>query len=167
MQAKPIIRPAIQADLETVCQIYNEGIDDRIATFETNHRAPKDVAPWLDYPQPFIVIEKNDRVLGWAAGSSYSARECYAGIVSFSIYIAREARGQGLGQPLLAGFIAACEEAGFWKIVSRIFPENVASLAPCKKLGFRVVGTYEKHAKLDGEWRDAVVVERLLEGNLS
>jgi len=96
------------------------------------------------------------------AASSYGPRECYAGVAEFSIYVATQAQGRGIGKALMSAFIPACTEAGFWKLLSRIFPENKASLGLCHQFGFREVGIFEKHAQLDGIWRDVVIVECLL-----
>jgi L-amino acid N-acyltransferase YncA len=113
-----------------------------------------------------LVAEAEGGVMGWVAASAYRPRECYAGIAEFSVYVAAEARGRRIGDALMAAFLPACENAGVWKVLSRIFPENTASLALCARHGFRRVGVYERHGRLDGEWRDVVIVERLLEANL-
>lgn len=157
------VRPADLADADRIAAIYNEGIFDRIATFETRERTREEVAAWLGDPHyPVLVSQLNGEVIAWAAASSYRPRECYSGIAEFSIYVAREARGHGVGRPLLEAFLAACEAAGFWKVVSRVFPENLASRALLTACGFREVGVYENHAMLDGEWRDVIIVERLI-----
>lgn len=161
------IRPAIAGDLAAVAAIYNEGIRGRTATFETTERTPEDLAGWLEVPMPFLVAERWDGrggfdVVGWVHASPYRPRACYAGIGDFSVYVGSIARRQGIGHALMTAFVPACQAAGLWKLVSRIFPENVASLALCERHGFRVVGTYEKHGKLDGVWRDVVVVERMI-----
>jgi len=109
-----------------------------------------------------VVVERDGAVLAWASASVYRPRECYAGIGEFSVYVAREARGEGLGRAALEALIAESERRGLWKLVSRIFPENAASLALCRSLGFREVGTYRRHGRLDGEWKDVVIVELLL-----
>jgi L-amino acid N-acyltransferase YncA len=101
-------------------------------------------------------------VIAWASAHPYRDRAAYLGIGEFSIYVARDRRGRGLGRIALEALIAECEARGYWKLVSRIFPENVASLTLCRSLGFREVGVYRRHGKLDGEWRDCVIVERLL-----
>ncbi len=105
--------------------------------------------------------------MGWIAASSYRPRACYAGVAEFSVYVRGSCRGHGTGDALMAAFLPACEEAGLWKLVSRIFPENAASLALCKRHGFREVGVYERHAQLEGVWRDVMIVERLLEVSLT
>lgn len=158
------IREARHSDAAAIAEIYNQGIEERIATFETRLRTPADIKPWLgEVRHPVLVAESDGVVAGWVAASTYRPRECYAGVAEFSIYIASEQRGKGLGSVLMASFIPACEAAGLWKLVSRIFPENTASRALCRKFGFREVGLYKKHARLDDAWRDVVIVERLLE----
>ena len=104
---------------------------------------------------------------GWAGLSSYRARACYAGIAEFSIYLDRNARGRGIGRQLLAALVDAARGRGYWKLVSRVFPANAASRALCRACGFREVGVYEKHAQLDGQWMDVVIVERLIPENLT
>ena len=101
-------------------------------------------------------------MIAFASTSTYRPRECYAGVAEFSVYVAPAARGQGAGRLALQALLSAAEQAGFWKLVSRVFLENPASRALLRGLGFREVGVYEKHGKLDGVWRDVVIVERLL-----
>jgi L-amino acid N-acyltransferase YncA len=126
-----------------------------------------DVLPWLgEARHPVLIAESAGEVVGWISASTYRPRECYAGIAEFSVYVAGEARGRGVGDALMAAFLPACEATGLWKVLSRIFPENTASLRLCARHGFRQVGTYERHGKLDGNWRDVVIVERLLGSSL-
>jgi len=155
-------RPAKPEDAEAIARIYNQGIEDRVATFETRMRSAGDVLAWFDGVHPIVVVEEGNDVIAFASTSSYRARECYAGIAETSVYVARSFRRRGAGSFALLALIQAAQQAGFWKLVSRIFPENVASRALVRELGFREVGIYEKHGKLDGEWRDVVIVERLL-----
>jgi phosphinothricin acetyltransferase len=155
-------RCASPADAEAIARIYNEGILDRVATFETRLRTPDDVREWFDGRHPIVVVENGGEVLAFAATSEYRPRECYAGIAEFSVYVAREARRRGAGRCALDALIRAAAAAGFWKLVSRIFVENEASIALCRALGFRVVGIYYKHGQLDGTRRDVAIVERLL-----
>lgn len=157
-----IARRMAVADCEAIARIYNEGIDDRIATFETRHRAAADIAAWLDQRYPVVVVTDGEAVVAFASTSAYRPRACYDGIAEFSVYVARSARGQGAGRLAMTALIEAAERAGFWKLVSRVFTENTASLRLLHRVGFRDVGIYEKHAKLDGVWRDVVIVERLL-----
>jgi L-amino acid N-acyltransferase YncA len=156
-------RAARPDDAEAIARIYNEGsIEDRLATFETEARSAEDVGAWLDSGVLVVVEDDAGAIAGWASASEYRPREAYAGVREFSIYVARPARGQGFGRAALQALIDDCEARGFWKLVSRVFPENEASLALCRSLGFREVGVYRRHGKLDGEWRDVVIVERLL-----
>ena len=155
-------RAATPDDAEAIARIYNEGIQDRVATFETRARSAEDVRAWFDGVHPMIVIEDSKRVVAFASTSTYRPRECYAGIAETSVYVSRSYRGRGAGRMALEALIEAACGAGFWKLLSRIFPENTASRALVRKLGFREVGIYEKHGRLDGIWRDVVIVERLL-----
>jgi L-amino acid N-acyltransferase YncA len=162
-----LIRPARLDDSSTIAAIYNQGIRGRQSTFETRERTAQDIEGWFsDARFPLLVAEWDGRVVGWVHASSYRARDCYAGIAEFSVYVASDAHGRGIGLALMAAFLTACDTAGFWKLVSRIFPENTASRALCARTGFREVGIYEKHAQLDGIWRDVVIVERLIPSNL-
>jgi phosphinothricin acetyltransferase len=159
----PIVRAGVAGDAAAICVIYNQGIEDRIATFETRLRSPADIESWFaPGALPVVVAEEAGRVLGFASSSAYSTRECYSGIREFSIYIDRQARGRRLSRLLLEALSEATVHSGGWKLTSRIFPENVASLEACRAAGFRVVGTHLRHAKLDGVWRDVVTVEKLL-----
>ena len=155
-------RPATPEDAAALALIYNQGIEDRVATFETRLRTPADIAAWFDGVHPCVVVESGGRVIAFGATSSYRPRECYAGIAEASLYVARSARGRGAGRLAMSALIEAAAAAGFWKLLSRIFVENHASRALCLRMGFREVGVYEKHGKLDGVWRDVVIVERLL-----
>jgi L-amino acid N-acyltransferase YncA len=162
-----ITRPARLEDCAKIAEIYNAGIHGRQATFRTWESNAQEIVGWLENPKlPLIVAELEGEVVGWAHASSYRTTKYYSGIVEYSIYIDSSAHGQGVGTTLLEAFFTACEDVGIWKLVSRIFPENTASLALCRKTGFREVGVYEKHAQLNGEWRDVIIVEKILESNL-
>jgi L-amino acid N-acyltransferase YncA len=156
------VRPAAPEDAAAIARIYNQGIEDRVATFETRPRTSNDVLGWLDGRHPVIVVEDGGEVVAFASTSSYRPRECYDGVAEFSVYVDRDSRGHGTGRAAMLGLIDAAERAGFWKLVSRIFPENEPSLRLMRSLGFREVGRYERHARLDGAWRDVVIVEKLL-----
>jgi L-amino acid N-acyltransferase YncA len=160
----PAVRPAVQADADAMAAIYNQGIADRVATFETRERSADEVVRWLDDEgHPVLVATAGASVVGWIAASGYRARACYEGIVEFSVYVRRDMRGRGVGDRLMAAFLPACRAAGLWKVVARVFPENGPSRALCRRHGFREVGLYRRHARLDGVWRDVVIVERLLD----
>ena len=162
----PAARPASPDDAERIAQIYNEGIVDRVGTFETRLRTAADIRSWFDGIHPIVVVEHDGRVIAFASTSSYRAREAYAGIAEFSVYVARDARGLGAGSVAMRALIDAVKPAGIWKLVSRVFIENTASRKLMASMGFREVGIYEKHAKLDGRWRDVVIVERLIPENV-
>ncbi len=155
-------RAAQICDAAAITTIYNEGIADRVATFETKPRSPEQIAGWFDGSHPIVVVEKNGAVIAFASSSTYRSRDCYVGVAEFSVYVARRQRGTGAGRIAMATLIEAARTAGFWKLVSRVFPENSASLALMARLGFREVGTYQRHGRLDGQWRDCVIVELLL-----
>ena len=149
-----------------MAQIYNEGIEDRVGTFETRPRTREDILGWFDGRHPIVVVEGDAGVVAWASTSTYRPRECYAGIAEFSVYVARSVRGHGAGRAAMNALIAACGPAGIWKLVSRVFVENQASRRLLASVGFREVGIYKHHAKLDGQWRDVVIVERLIPENI-
>lgn len=160
-------RRATPKDAVAIAQIYNQGIEDRLATFETRLRTAEDIRKWFDGIHPVITVEEGNKIVAFAATSLYRPRDCYRGIAEFSVYVAREARGRGIGKIATEALIEAAARAGFWKIVSRIFVENAASRRLMASCGFREVGIYQKHARLDGNWRDVVIVERLIDANVT
>ena len=158
-------RLASAADAPAITAIYNEGIADRVATFETEPRTPAQIAQQLADKGdrfPTVVVERDGQVVAWAGAGPYRSRPAYAGVAEHSVYVARAARGTGAGRAALEALCRAYAERGFWKILSRIFPENVASLRLHERCGFREVGVYRRHGRLEGQWRDCVIVERLL-----
>ncbi len=155
-------RPATPADAAAIAAVYNEGIKDRVATFETRPRTPSDIVKWFDGRHPVIVVEDEGRIVAFASTSTYRSRECYDGIAETSLYVAHATRGRGYGTAALEAITRAAEQAGFWKLVSRVFPENAASRALLGRAGFREVGVYHRHARLDGAWRDVIIVEKLI-----
>jgi L-amino acid N-acyltransferase YncA len=157
------IRPAAEPDAAAVTEIYNEGIADRVATFETRPRAAEEIATWFAVGLPFIVATAGDQgVVGFARVSPYSDRCVYSGVGEHGVYVARRARGQGIGRALLDALVAACEHAAIYKLTSRVFTDNGASRAVHLAAGFEEVGIQRRHGRLDGEWKDCVLVERLL-----
>ncbi len=156
------IRPAAPPDAPDIARIYNQGIAGRQATFETRPRGADDVAEWLGRRGPVLVAEDAGRILGFARVGAYSDREVYAGVGEYGIYVDAAARGAGVGARLLDALVAAAEEAGYHKLTSKLFTSNEASLALARRCGFAEVGVHRRHARLDGEWRDVLVVERLL-----
>ena len=155
-------RTATPDDAAAIAEIYNQGIEDGGATFETRLRTEADVRRWFDGHHPIVVVEDEGRVVAFAATSEYRPRECYRGVAEFSVYAARDQRRRGCGRVAMTALLEAAAAAGFWKLVSRAFVENTASRALLRDLGFREVGVYERHAMLHGVWRDVVIVERRL-----
>jgi L-amino acid N-acyltransferase YncA len=147
-----------------VVRIYEEGMLTGNATFETQLPSWEawDAAHLVEHR---LVATLDDEVVGWAALSPYSDRECYRGVAEESIYIAERARGLGLGRRLLGALIASAEAAGIWTLQAGIFPENEASIALHVALGFRVVGVRERLGRSRGVWRDVVLLERRSEMN--
>lgn len=163
MAAADRARAATPADAERIAAIYNEGIEDRVATFETELRTVETVRSWFAQAYPIVVVERADEVIAWANASAYRPRACYAGICEFSVYVAREYRGQHVGEIAMRALIQAARDAGYTKLLSRVFVENSGSRRLLERLGFREVGIYYRHGELDGVWRDVVIVEYLLD----
>ena len=156
------VRAAEPADAPSVAAIYNEGIADRLATFETRQRSPDEALEWLEDDLPFLVASVNGGLVGWARVAPYSDRCVYSGVGEHGVYVARAARGRGVGRRLLIELCAAAEAAGLYKLTSRIFADNASSIAAHAAAGFQVVGVQRRHGLLDGAWKDCVLVERLL-----
>ncbi|MFI6416449.1 GNAT family N-acetyltransferase [Streptomyces sp. NPDC050842] len=152
--------PLTTAHADEVVAIYQAGVDEGNATFETT--APTweqfDAAKLPEHR--FVAIDENGRVLGWVAATQVSDRCAYAGVVEHSVYVHPDARGRGAASALLTALIDSTEAAGIWTIQSGIFPENTASLAVHARAGFRVIGTRERIGRHHGVWRDTVLVER-------
>jgi L-amino acid N-acyltransferase YncA len=154
-----IIRELRQDDYPAVAAVFEEGIRTRNATFET--AAPT----WEEWdashlPEPRLVVEDGGAVVGWAALTAYSSRACYGGVADESVYVTESARGRGVGRALLEELVVRAEAAGFWTLQAGIFPENEASLALHERCGFRRVGVRERIGRLDGVWRDVLLLER-------
>jgi phosphinothricin acetyltransferase len=156
-------RPAIAADAEAICAIYNAALAERGSTFETEPRSAGDFTDRIaDSRFPFLVAAAPE-VIGWAGLAPYSARPCYAGIAECSVYVATEARGRGVGTALTEELSSAAVEGGFHKLIGKVFTDNTASVRLVERCGFRRVGLHRRHGRLDGKWRDVLVVERLLQ----
>jgi L-amino acid N-acyltransferase YncA len=152
------LRGLTEDDWPAVADIYWDGMRDGLATFET------EVPSWQEWDAAHLrdhrlVAVIDEEVLGWAALSPASKRRCYSGVAENSVYVARHARGRGIGRALLEKLITRARLAGIWTIQTSIFPENRASLVLHQRCGFRVVGTRERIAKRDGIWRDTVFLE--------
>lgn len=160
MTSEPKIQPMRDDHGQAVLAIYQAGIDEGDATFET--AAPD----WSRFctehlaAHRFVAIDAGDRVLGWVAATAVSSRAAYAGVIEHSVYVDRVARGLGIGRALLDALIRSSEAAGIWTIQSSIFPENTASLALHGGAGFRELGRRQRIGRQHGRWRDVVLVER-------
>src|SRR5215210_2003121 len=158
------IRAARAEDAVAVADIYNAGIRERTSTFETREREPGEIAERIGMERfPFLVAEVNGRIGGWAATSEYSGREVYAGIAECSVYV-DTSLPRGIGTALLSALAEKAELRGFHKLTGKLFSSNEASRRLVERGGFRVVGTHLRHGTLDGEWRDVILVERVLAG---
>jgi phosphinothricin acetyltransferase len=156
------LRQARAADLPAVVEAYNAGIQERVATLETRLRTPDELTTWITDGRPFVVAERDGRVLGWARAGAYSDRCVYEGVGEHAVYVHPDGRGWGLGRRLLNELSAESERRGYYKLTSRIFTDNHASRAAHRAAGFEEVGIQRRHGRLDGEWKDCVLVEKLL-----
>ncbi|HEX4485422.1 MAG TPA: arsinothricin resistance N-acetyltransferase ArsN1 family A [Terriglobales bacterium] len=151
----------------TPLQRFITSIEDRIATFETQSRTANDIASWFHDAHAFVTVaDGTGEIVGYAIAQAYADRCCYRGIGEFSVYVRRNRRRQGIGQLAMKALIEHSRTKDLWKLISRIFPENEASLSLLMRMGFRVVGVHEKHRKLDGVWKDCVLVELLIPENI-
>jgi phosphinothricin acetyltransferase len=159
-------RLATQEDAAAICRIYNQGIEDRIATLETELRTPGERERWLAARgprHPVIVVEaEGGQVVGWGSLNPFNAREAYRFVADISVYVERGWRGKGVGSVILERLIELARERGFHKMVLSAFPFNAAGIGLYSKYGFRTVGVYREQGLLDGRWVDTVVMEKLL-----
>jgi L-amino acid N-acyltransferase YncA len=160
------LRLASAADAEAICRIYNQGIEDRVATLETELRTPDERRQWLagrDARHPVIVAETEPNTsIGWASLNVFNARESYRFVADISVYVERQWRGKGAGRVLLARLIELGRAHGFHKLVLSAFPFNPGGMALYEAMGFRTVGIYKEQGQLDGHWVDTIIMERLL-----
>jgi L-amino acid N-acyltransferase YncA len=158
------IRAARADDAAAVADIYNAGMRERSSTFETRERDPEEMAARIAGERhPFLVADLDGRVAGFAVTSPYSDRDAYAGVAECSVYVDQALRGRGVGTALLAELASEAGRRGFHKLLGKLFATNDASMRLVHRGGFRVVGTHLRHGRLEGEWRDVVLVERSLE----
>ena len=161
------IRDATAVDAAAICRIYNQAIEDRIATLETEERTPEERRAWLaarGLRHPVLVAEGDGVVVGWASLNVFNARRAYDHVADLSLYVERAARGKGLGGGLLGALVARARELGYHKLVLSAFPGNEAGMRAYRRAGFRDVGVYREQGRLDGRWVDTIVMEKRLEG---
>ena len=164
-ETRVTIRDAVPTDAAAICGIYNQGIDDRVATLETERRTPDERRAWMAARggrHPVLVGEVEGVVTGWASLNRFNARPVYDHVADLSVYVERAWRGRGVGRALLAALIERARAIGYHKLVLAAFPDNVAGMALYARLGFTRVGVYREQGVLDGRWVDVVVMERLL-----
>jgi L-amino acid N-acyltransferase YncA len=161
------VRPAVDADADAICRIYNQGIEDRVATLETDLRTPDERRQWFaarSARHPVIVAEDTDgTVLGWGSLNVFNSRQAYRFVADFSIYVERTARGRGVGRAMLTRLVELGREHGYHKLVLSAFPTNASGMALYTSLGFRTVGVYKEQGRLDGRWVDTIIMEKLLD----
>jgi len=170
------VRAAEPRDAARISEIYNQGIEDGQATFETQPRTSADIHAKLNAPGNHVIVAEwggsaesqptGRSILGWASISPYSPRPCYAGIGEASVYISRSARHHGIGRLLLNALLDTGRRQGYHKLIGRLLVSNRASRQLVRNAGFREVGIMEKHGRVHGAWHDIVLVERLIEENL-
>ena len=160
------VREAEPGDAAAIARIYNQGIEDRQATLETQPRTPEERAEWLaghDARHPVLVaVDERGAVIGWGSLNVFNPRPAYAQVADFSVYVAREARGRGVGSLLLGALEERAREIGFHKLVLAAFPINAAGMRLYQRHGFRTVGIYQEQGMLDGQWVDVIIMEKLL-----
>jgi L-amino acid N-acyltransferase YncA len=159
-----VIRPARPDDGEAIATIYNQGIEERQATFQTRLHDPGELELKTEQRGgQLIVAEREGRVVGWGGWTGYDdPADYYAGIAECAVYVHREARREGVGVELLEGLAAEARKFGVHKLVAKVFTSNESSIALFRRCGFRDVGTHLRHGRLDGEWKDVLVMERSL-----
>jgi L-amino acid N-acyltransferase YncA len=161
-RSAPSIRIAQAADAERLAEIFNQGVEDRVATFETHLASPGDAARWIA-SDLVLVAEREEEIVGWAKASPYADNHhYYDGVREATMYVERGSRRTGVGRRLLAAMAEAAEGAGAHKLVGKIFTSNEASISMVAELGWLEVGVHRRHGILDGEWKDVLVVEKLL-----
>ncbi|HEY7202781.1 MAG TPA: arsinothricin resistance N-acetyltransferase ArsN1 family A [Methylomirabilota bacterium] len=159
------IRAADPEDAADICTIYNQGIEDRIATLETELRTPEERRQWMATRaprHPVVVAVSAGQVVGWGSLNSFNPRPAYDHVVDLSVYVERAWRGRGVGSALLQHLLPLARGLGYHKMVLATFPYNEAGVTLYGKMGFTPVGVYHEQGRLDGRWVDVLVMERLL-----
>lgn len=159
------IRAATPDDAAAICTIYNQGIEDRIATLETDLRTPEERRQWMagrTPRHPVVVAVTDGQVVGWGSLNPFNPRPAYDHVVDLSVYVERGWRGRGVGRVLLQHLLARAKTLGYHKMVLATFPYNEAGMTLYKKMGFTTVGVYHEQGQLDGRWVDVLIMERLL-----
>ena len=159
------VRDATLEDAAAIAAIYNEGIEDRLATLETGLRSADERRSWLETHgerHPVLVAQRDGRVMAWGSLNRFNPRPAYDHVVDFSIYVSRAARGRGVGRVLLTALIDRARALGFHKMVLAAFPGNTAGMRLYESMGFKTVGGYREHGRLDSRWVDVVLMAQIL-----
>ena len=160
------VRDATPADAAAIAAIYNQGIEDRVATLETETRTAEERTQWLALHGPrhpvLVAVDGDREVVGWASLNAFNPRPAYDHVVDFSVYVARERRGRGIGDTLLSALELRARGIGYHKMVLAAFPTNVAGMRLYERHGFRTVGIYREQGRLDGRWVDVVIMDKIL-----
>ncbi len=158
-------RDARLEDAAELSHIYNQGIEDRQATLETELRDADERRAWLAHREPrhpVLVAEADGDVVGWASLNCFNPRTAYDHVADISVYVAREWRGRGVGTMLLCALEGRARALGYHKLVLAGFPFNAAGLHLYRRFGFREVGVYQEQGMVDGRWVDVIIMEKLL-----
>lgn len=159
------IRDAGPDDAAAIARIYNQGIEDRVATLETGTRTPEERAEWMAARGPrhpvLVAVDGAASVLGWGSLNPFNPRPAYDNVVDFSVYVAREQRGRGVGDALLHALEGRARALGYHKMVLAAFPTNAPGMRLYERHGFSTVGVYHEQGRLDGRWVDVIVMEKL------
>ena len=160
-----VLRPATAGDAEAICRVYNQGIEDRIATLETELRTPEERRQWLAARgprHPVYVAEAEEIIVGWSSLNVYNPRPAYQYVADFSIYIERGWREKGVGRRLLEHLIEQARALGYHKMMLSAFPFNASGVALYERMGFTRAGVFHEMGQLDGRWVDTLIMEKLL-----
>ena len=165
-EGKVQIRDATPGDAAAIARIYNQGIEDRVATLETELRSPEERAEWLAAHGPrhpvLVAVDGASTVLGWGSLNVFNPRRAYEHVVDFSLYVAREHRGRGIGDALLGGLEARARSLGYHKMVLAGFPTNLPGKRLYERHGFTLIGIFHEQGMLDGRWIDVMAMEKIL-----
>jgi L-amino acid N-acyltransferase YncA len=160
------VRDARPEDAAAIARIYNQGIEDRVATLETQLRTPEERAAWMAARGPrhpvLVAVDDAGEVVGWGSLNQFNPRAAYDHVADFSVYVAREHRGRGIGRLLVQALEERARAIGFHKMVLAAFPYNEAGMRLYERHGFRTVGVYHEQGMLDGKWVDVIVMEKIL-----
>jgi L-amino acid N-acyltransferase YncA len=160
------IRSATPDDAAAIARIYNQGIEDRLATLETQPRTPEERVEWLAARGPrhpvLVASDDDGAVVGWGSLNQFNPRPAYDHVVDFSVYVGREQRGRGIGDALLRALEERARALGYHKMVLAAFPHNAPGMRLYERHGFSTVGIYREQGMLDGRWVDVIVMEKIL-----